>query len=168
MTLLAVDLGLRTGLALYGKDGRLLWYRSHNFGTATRLRRGVQTTLSDLPELKWLVMEGGGNLALIWQKEAQRQGISVMQVAAETWRRRLLLPREQRNGPQAKLHSGEIARRAIEWSGAERPTSLRHDAAEAILIGLWGVLELDWLKDMPARVRCLPTASGCGAKKKAT
>ena len=106
MTLLAVDLGLRTGLALYGKDGRLLWYRSHNFGTATRLRRGVQPILSDLPELKWLVMEGGGNLALIWQKEAQRRGISVMQVAAETWRRRILLPREQRNGPQAKLHSG--------------------------------------------------------------
>ena len=96
--LLAVDLGLSTGLALYGKDGRLIWYRSHNFGTATRLRRGVQTILGDLPELKWLVMEGGGNLALIWRREAERQAISVMQVAAETWRQRLLLPREQRNG----------------------------------------------------------------------
>lgn len=26
--LLAVDLGVKTGLALYGQDGRLLWYRS--------------------------------------------------------------------------------------------------------------------------------------------
>jgi hypothetical protein len=153
MTLLAVDLGLRTGLALYGTDGRLRWYRSHNFGTATRLRRGAQSILGDEPDLQWLLMEGGGNLALIWQKEAQRRGISVMQVAAETWRRRILLPREQRNGAQAKLHSDEIARRVIDWSRLDRPKSLRHDAAEAILVGLWGVLELGWLKDLPPELR---------------
>lgn len=106
----------------------------------------------DLPELKWLVIEGGGNLALIWQKEAERHAVSVMQVAAETWRQRLLLPRERRNGRQAKHHSREMARRVIEWSGADRATSLRHDAAEAILIGLWGVLELGWLEGIPARL----------------
>ncbi len=38
-TLLAVDLGVRTGLALYGGDGRLLRYRSQNFGSAARLRQ---------------------------------------------------------------------------------------------------------------------------------
>ena len=35
--------------------------------------------------------------------------------------------------------------------GAAHPTSLRHDAAEAILIGLWGVLEVGWL-DEPSEV----------------
>ncbi|MEN9933480.1 MAG: hypothetical protein RLZZ387_59, partial [Chloroflexota bacterium] len=30
-TLLAVDVGLRAGLALFDQDGRLRWYRSHNF-----------------------------------------------------------------------------------------------------------------------------------------
>ncbi|HEX2081336.1 MAG TPA: hypothetical protein VHG08_26770 [Longimicrobium sp.] len=74
-SLLAVDLGLRTGLALYGGDGRLRWYRSQNFGTAARLRRAVHGTLRELPEVRWLVIEGGGNLAEIWTREAERIGI---------------------------------------------------------------------------------------------
>ena len=73
-TLLAVDLGLRAGLALYGNDGRLRWYRSHNFGNMTRLKRGVYTILNELPTLHWLVLEGGGPLALIWRKEAENSG----------------------------------------------------------------------------------------------
>ncbi len=97
--LLAVDLGVKTGLALYGQDGRLLWYRSQNFGTAERLRR------------------------------------------------------EQRSGVQAKESATDLARRVIIWSGARRPTSLRDDAAEAILIGLWGTLEVGWLGHLPAAVR---------------
>jgi LexA DNA binding domain len=31
--------------------------------------------------------------------------------------------------------------------GAAHPTSLRHDAAEAMLIGLWSVLEVGWLDE---------------------
>jgi hypothetical protein len=46
----------------------------------------------------------------------------------------------------------------IEWSGITRPTSLRHDAAEAILIGLWGVLEAGWLPALPPELR-----AGCGS-----
>jgi len=41
------------------------------------------------------------------------------------------------------------ARRVVEWSDAARPTSLRHDAAEAILIGLWGVIDVGWLPGVP-------------------
>ena len=32
-----------------------------------------------------------------------------------------------------------LAREIIEEHGAKRPTSLRHDAAEAILVGYWAV-----------------------------
>jgi len=39
------------------------------------------------------------------------------------------------------------------WSGARRPTSLRDAAAEAILIGLWGALEVGWLAALPEAVR---------------
>ena len=67
--LLAVDLGVRGGVACYGDDGRLRWYRSQNFG------------------------------------------------------------------------------------GAPRPTSLRHDAADAIMIGLWGVLSAGWLRRLPDLLR---------------
>jgi hypothetical protein len=151
--LLAVDLGLKTGLALFDGEGRLIWYRSQNFGTADRLRRGVHGLLSTLPELRRVVIEGGGNLARIWEKEAERRGIGVRRIAAEVWRERLLLDREQRRGAQAKTNAERLARKVIEWSGAARPTSLRHDTAEAILIGLWGVLDAEWLAELPAALK---------------
>jgi hypothetical protein len=152
-SLLAVDLGLRTGLGLFAENGRLVWYRSRNFGTAVRLRRRVHTLLEELPDLAWLVMEGGGPLATIWEREAQRRGIGLRQISAEDWRGQLLYQRQQRNGRQAKHSAEELARRVIEWSGAPRPTTLRHDAAEAILIGLWGVLDVGWLKTLPDAIR---------------
>ena len=152
-SLLAVDLGLKTGLVLYGRDGRLRWYRSRNFGTTGRLRRRVQGLLAELDDLAEVVLEGGGPLAEVWVHEAQRRGVSVRRISAEDWRRELLHPREQRNGSQAKRHAIELARRVIEWSDAPRPTSLRHDAAEAILIGLWGVLNVGWLGALPNELR---------------
>jgi hypothetical protein len=148
-SLLAVDLGLRTGLALYGQDGRLRWYHSHNFGTPARLRRGLRGVLDAIPHLVWLVLEGGGPLAEIWKREAERRHIAVRQISAETWRQQLLYPRQQRRGTQAKDSADTLARRVIVWSQARRPTSLRADAAEAILIGLWGALEVGWLERLP-------------------
>lgn len=152
-TLLAVDLGLKTGLALYGEDGKVIWYRSHNFGTTDRLRRAVHGILKGAPEVSAMVIEGGGNLAVVWEKEALARGVAVHKVGAEVWRQVFLLPREQRSGPDAKRHAGELARRVIDWSGAARPTSLRHDAAEAILIGLWGVLHFGWLETVPKAIQ---------------
>ena len=152
-SLLAVDLGIRTGLALFGPDGRLLCYRSRNFGTPARLRRGIHGLLGELPDLAWIVLEGGGPLGETWEHEAARRRIPVRRIGAEEWRERLLYPREHRDGRRAKRSANELARRVIEWSDAPRPTSLRHDAAEAILIGLWGILEVGWLDDLPAEIR---------------
>jgi hypothetical protein len=151
--LLAVDLGLKTGLALYGQDGKLCWYRSQNFGTARRLKSGVHGLLGTIKGLRCLVLEGGGRLALIWEREAKRLGISVKRISAEQWRGRFLYPREQRSGIIAKRSADELARRIIDWSGAVRPKSLRHDTAEAIMIGLWGVLEMGWLDQVPEELR---------------
>jgi hypothetical protein len=152
-SLLAVDLGLRTGLALYGTSGRLLWYRSKNFGSKDRLRRAVHGLLEGIPDLRWLVLEGDRSLAKIWERGATGLPISARRVSAEVWRGKLLHPREQASGPKAKQSADEMARRIIEWSGAPRPTSLRHDAAEAIVLGLWGVLHVGWLKRIPSEVR---------------
>lgn len=147
--LLAVDVGLRAGLALYGRDGRLRWYRSTNFGARTRHRAGVRALLGAESGLDRLVIEGGGALADAWEREATRRGLEVVKVSAEQWRERLLPPRERRSGPLAKRRAVEAARMVIEWSGAKRPTSLTHDAAEAILLGLFGVLEAGWLDEPP-------------------
>ncbi len=151
--LLAVDLGLRTGLALYGDDGRLRWYRSQHFANAAGLRRAVHKLFGELPDLTWIVLEGGGEFAPAWEREAEKRGVGVRYVIAERWRNQLLLPRQQRDGRQAKRNADGLARRVIEWSAAPRPTSLRHDAAEAILVGLWGVLDVGWLRNLPQSLR---------------
>lgn len=148
-SLLAVDVGIRTGLAVYRDDGRLIWYRSQNFGAASRLKRAIPALLHEAFDPTYVVLEGGGPLTEHWSALSERHGARVQRVSAEEWRSVLLLPRDQRSGEQAKRVADAAARRVIEWSNAPRPTSLRHDAAEAILIGLWGVLHAAWLQSLP-------------------
>ena len=148
-SLLAVDVGVRTGLAVYRDDGRLIWYRSRNFGAAARLRRAIPALLHEAFDPTHVVLEGGGPLAEHWTTAAERHGSHVRRVSAEEWRSMFLLSRDQRSGEQAKRMADGIARRVVEWSEASRPTSLRHDAAEAILIGLWGVIDIGWLPAVP-------------------
>ncbi len=142
---LAVDLGLRSGLACFGAAGRLLWFRSTNFGTRARLKRGAYTLLSEAhaagQPITRLIVEGGGDLAPPWLHEAARRGIFTRQIHAHTWREAFLLDREQRSGKDAKRHADRLARLVVAWSDLPKPTSLRHDAAEAIMIGLFGVVE---------------------------
>jgi hypothetical protein len=151
--LLAVDVGVRTGLAVYGDDGRLRTYRSQNFGSAARLRRAVPAILDAPRALSHVVLEGGGPLADIWRDASARRALEVMDVSAEQWRRLLLYDREQRTGADAKRVADGLARRVIDWSEAPRPTSLRHDAAEAILVGLYAAVRLGWLAGVPSAIR---------------
>lgn len=146
--LLAIDLGLRCGWATFDGDGRLLAYGSRHFGNRAALRRAIPQILGLHPDLDLLVVEGGGDLFVPWQKEAARRGIAVTQVMGEEWRRRILLPRQQTNGKDAKAAADGLARDVIERSGAKRPTSLRHDAAEAILIGEWASTSLRSPRDL--------------------
>ncbi|MFP2904470.1 hypothetical protein ACLESD_05320, partial [Pyxidicoccus sp. 3LFB2] len=85
--------------------------------------------------------------------EAARRALPVLRVAAEDWREKLLYAREQRSGSLAKDAADVLARKVIGWSGAAKPTSLKHDAAEAILLGLWAVLEVGWLDRVPMELR---------------
>ena len=147
--LLAVDVGVRTGLACWGDDARLRWYRSHNLGNAARLRRAIPGLLDAVPDLTRLVLEGGGPLVETWRAAAAKRALDVTVVSAETWRALFLLPREQRDGPTAKHVAGRLARQAITWGGGRQPTSLTHDAAEAVLVGLWGMLAAGWVKEVP-------------------
>ncbi|MFA9428756.1 hypothetical protein [Egicoccus sp. AB-alg2] len=150
--LLAVDLGLRTGFALFDDGGRLERVGSRNFGTRTRLRGGADGLLREAGSIQALVVEGDRALGDVWAKRAGRRGAQVLRVAPETWRARLLHPREQRSGAGAKQAADALARRVITTCGDARPASLRHDAAEAVLIGLWALLELGWLPALPAEL----------------
>lgn len=150
--LLAVDAGLRAGIAIYRGDGRLEAYRSTNFGALSRLKRGVYSVMYDVDGLAEVVVEGGGTYADPWLREIERRGIRGVRVDAGIWRERLLLPRDRRSGVDAKEQADVVARRIIRWSKARNPTSLRHDASEAILIGLWGVLRVGWIEAVPSEV----------------
>ncbi len=116
--LLAVDLGLRTGLAKYGQNGRLLWYRSQHYANRQALRRAIRGLLDAEPDLSELVIEGGGPLAVAWTRAAERRSIRVEMVSAETWRRVFLRECESERRDDAKDAADRLARQVIEWSGA--------------------------------------------------
>jgi hypothetical protein len=140
--ILAIDLGLRTGLACFAVDdddgARLLWFRSSHFATITVLKRGIPRVLDEVPALSLLVVEGDRHLGELWGRLAHKRGARVLHVAAEHWRPTMLLPRDRRDGPTAKAAAGRLARALIESSGAPRPkTELLDDVAEAICLGAW-------------------------------
>jgi len=146
--LLAVDLGVKTGFALYGSDSRLLWFRSQNFGNVARLRKAIPGLLSHDDELRFLVIEGGGPLLKIWTREAIRKNIDIINIMAQTWRRDIMLQREQKRSKATKINAVAYARRVIDSLAVNRATSLNDDAAEAILIGLWGMMKVGWVRDI--------------------
>ena len=134
--LLAVDLGLRMGLALMDGAGRPVWLRSKHLGTMAALRRAAHSILRELPELDWLVLEGGGPAADIWVNEAAKAGIRVQVVSAQDWRPDVLTSSQQRDAKSAKAAADVLARQALAEAGLPRKT-LTSDAAEALLLGLW-------------------------------
>lgn len=150
-TLLAIDLGLRTGLAVFSREGRLLRYRSTHFPDIGTLKRALPRVLTEAPGLAVLVCEGDRHLASIWSHRLPPD-TQTLWLAAEDWRVDLLTASEQRDGPTAKQTAELRAREVIAHAGLPRPKSLRHDAAEAILIGLWATLHLGWLDQAPWRL----------------
>ena len=121
-----------------------------NVQIGPELRRGIGSILKEMPPLGWIWLEGGGDVAEVWRKHAERRKIEYHQVQAEDWRPTVMLPRQQRSGEQAKREADAIARGIIEWSGAPRPKGeLRHDAAEAILLGVHGSIQSGLLEQMP-------------------
>ncbi|MBN2791961.1 MAG: hypothetical protein JXQ81_05575 [Desulfuromonadales bacterium] len=147
--LLAVDVGLHTGLALFSEEPQLIWYRSHHLASPQKLKKMLAKLLRDTPRPTHIYLEGGGPLAELWLHEADKLALNIKQIAAERWRERLLYARQQTSGHQAKKEADGLARQVIVALGGKKPTQLRHDTAEAILVGLYGLLELGWLSAWP-------------------
>jgi hypothetical protein len=143
--LLAVDVGLRTGLALFRDDGRLVWYRSQHYANRASLKRAIRGLLDGLPCLTEVVLEGGGPLAETWSRAAGRRGVRIHVVSAESWRADLLLYTQCSDRSRAKKAPLNYAHRVIVQLSSSGPTSLRHDAAEAILIGFWAARKAGWI-----------------------
>lgn len=147
--LLAVDAGVRTGLALFDRSGKLLWYRSHNMGSVSALRRAAHNLLVGIAGLSVVVVEGGGPVAEAWIKTAGKLNLNVVKTDAGQWRKTLLLPRENRNSETAKHSAIILSQQIIRESGADSYNIPTHDAAEAILIGIWGTFISGWITRLP-------------------
>lgn len=146
-TLLAIDLGVKTGWASYSQSGKLLDYGSHNYGNASRLKKAVYPLLTNFDGLHYLVIEGGGKLTKYWVKVARQLDIEVTQTHAHAWRKDLFRQKNMTNTKHMKQHAEEKAREIIEDAGLSQPKRLKHDAAEAIMIGYWACLQAGWIKD---------------------
>jgi hypothetical protein len=146
-----VDLGLATGIAVYGRDGRLESVRSRSFQSRDALRAAAGSILDEIPHVHGMIGEGGGELAEVWLRAARHRGIHARTVHAHEWRPSFLYPREQRDGAAAKAHAMRLAAQVVEWSGTKgvSASALGHDAAEAILVGLFGVVQAGWLRELP-------------------
>ncbi|MBW6490275.1 MAG: hypothetical protein K0B15_03660 [Lentimicrobium sp.] len=147
--LLAVDAGIRTGLALFDRTGKLVWYRSHNMGSISSLRKAVYTIINSVDCLDYLVVEGGGPITSVWLNTASKLGIKTLQTDAGIWRKELLFKRRFRNSGIAKESAIQLANQIIHLSEAPSYNPPTHDAAEAILIGLWGCKKINWIEKYP-------------------
>jgi len=144
-TLLAIDLGVRTGWASYNDSGFLSGFGSHNYGSAGRLKKAVYPFLKQFKNLEFLIIEGGGKLSKYWEYVATQNSIEVIQTHAHVWRKELFLQKNITYSYKMKKHAERTAREIIEKSNLSQPKDLKHDAAEAILIGFWGCLQIGWL-----------------------
>lgn len=146
-TLLAIDLGVKTGWASYSLTGNLLDYGSHNYGNASRLKKAVYPMLTNFGGLRYLVIEGGGKLTKYWVNVARQLDIEVIQTHAHNWRKDLFKKKDITNTKHMKQHAEEKAREIIERAELSQPKSMMHDAAEAIMIGYWACLQAGWIND---------------------
>ena len=145
--LLAIDLGLTFGWARFDTQGQLLAYGSQHCARRAQLNPISWSMLRSLPPNSHVYAEGGGDLARHWRRNALRFQFSFSSLAAEHWRSTCLIPRERRSGSIAKANALKLARILIRARASKAPTQIRHDTAEAILMGWWALLDLGWIDE---------------------
>lgn len=134
---LAIDVGLKAGLAWFTAEGELIRARSTRFPNRTVLKKALPAIWTEQQGVMQVVLEGQGEIADIFRKSAERASIPVQQFSAEQWREDMLLPRQQRSGKQAKANAETIAMQIARACGKPPKCAYDDDAAEAILFGLW-------------------------------
>jgi len=86
-------------------------------------------------------------------ERSKKLGIETIQTYAGVWRRDMLYPREQRNAVIAKQTAIQLALKVIRKSGASAYNQPTDDAAEAILVGLWACVKLNWIDIDQIKIR---------------
>jgi hypothetical protein len=151
--LMSVDLGVKTGVAFFNSQGKLLWHKSQNFGNKVRLKKGIPYLLETEDPVDYLIIEGGGPLVKIWDNVLIKRNIEVIHIMADEWRHELLFNREQRSGKQAKEMALRYARNVVDNMGLKKIAVVNNDAAEAILIGLYAMQKIGWINNASSYFR---------------
>ena len=164
--LVAVDLGLRTGLALYSDDGRLLEYEHAIFESEEGLQASCVKLMADW-EAKYQshgdksyhithVAIEGADVALrsVWRSIVEDVlHCQMLLVKPEEWRSDLLLAKEQTSGEAAKEASRLIARQLVaDYGGMLHEGKFPTDVAEAVLLGYHVSRRLAWI---PRKEPCI-------------
>lgn len=143
--LLALDLGLRFGWACYTDEAHLVAYGSHHCAKRAKLKSIAWAALSKLPVGSEIYIEGGGVLLDTWCKEAHRRELICHVLHAERWRADCLWPRDLQSGSSAKRKAQQLSKAIITAQSGHAPTALRHDTAEATLMGWWALYQSEWI-----------------------
>jgi Icc-related predicted phosphoesterase len=156
--LLAVDLGLRTGTAVFDRNGTILAVDTWHFRDHDALRKGLQN-LFETHNISHVVIEGeDGKLFGTWRQAVERldQSVHLARVIADDWRRVLLTNKERRDARKAKSAAGLIAKQLLvlqNSSSVPVTKKLSADAAEALLVGHYSVRLLGWVDSSEPPVR---------------
>lgn len=169
--LLAVDLGLRTGLSLFDETGRLLRYENFQFDSVEKLQKGAKAVIekweadcngmnqNEAEKETWKVthiaVEGGDPpLADAWRQAANGQR-ALLFVKPEEWRTDLLTKEEMLSGESSKSASRVLAQQIVSDYGIKQHdgTEFQTDMAESVLLGLHVSRRLGWgeLRDPAVR-----------------
>ena len=173
--LLAVDLGLRTGFALYNDEGQLLTYENVEFGSPQELEEGAlhrirewEAQFKPLPNEKdakptarisHIAIEGADvELRQVWREICSQSDSDdntdhaaaprqLLLVRPEEWRADLLSSKEKRSGQKSKEAARLIARQVVADFGVcgIHQGKFPTDVAEAVCLGYHVSRRLGWI-----------------------
>jgi hypothetical protein len=155
-SLLAVDLGLRTGLCLFNDAGNLLRYDDRQFASVDDLEQGAAAILSEWEaeagsRISHVAIEGSDpDLLSAWSNAVGDR--RVLHVQPEHWRHDLLTPKECDSWKSSKDASRVAARGIIERFGSAELDRVDYttDCAEALLLGAHVAQRLGWIcRELP-------------------
>ena len=163
--LMAVDLGLKSGVSLFNSQGKLVRYEQFHFDRDTiqvyiakLIREWEQDAATLIPteegtsfKVSHIAIEGGDtSLLRVWERAAP--DYSLLRVRPEEWRAELLTEKENHDGASAKAASRLIARQVVEDYGIMEQHSgkFQTDVAESVLLGLYVARRLGWIEREPA------------------
>ena len=162
--LLSIDLGLKSGIALFSSDGCLLRYEQFLFNKDTleadakKIIQEWETVEGEDSEndegkptrITHIAIEGGDTIILdSWTKASP--DLSILRVSPEEWRSEMLMDKEKSSGSDSKAAARLIARQLVSDIGSmeEHQGKFPTDVAEAVAMGSYVASKLGWLSRNP-------------------